>query len=160
MKQTVVSAPEPDLLVEHLPYRIHMVSNLVRQVTGLATISHLPVDPKITIRELRVLFILGANGPTAPVQIAKLAGIDNATVTRAVASLRKKGLVETQSNSEDGRAKYVVFTAKGQKTSDAILPLLTARGEALETAFTPEERDLFLRLLDKLRRRCEDFLEA
>ncbi len=146
-------------LEEYLPYQIHRLSNLIHQVSGLVTVRHLKAAKTLTNREYRVIFIIGSLGPHSPVQVARLSGIDNATVTRAVRSLRSRGLVTTRDNPEDRRAKDIVFTAAGRALWRKLFPIMYERGAALDEAFSERERKTFNRLLAKLNARCEELIE-
>jgi DNA-binding MarR family transcriptional regulator len=61
-----------------------------------------------------LLFQLVKDGPQRSSMLAGAACVDPSTVSRQVAQLVKAGLVERQSDPEDGRAALLVATEQGQ----------------------------------------------
>jgi DNA-binding MarR family transcriptional regulator len=61
-----------------------------------------------------LLFQLVGNGPQRSSTLADTACVDPSTVSRQVAQLVKAGLVERQSDPEDGRASLLVATGAGR----------------------------------------------
>src|SRR6478609_8851624 len=61
-----------------------------------------------------LLFQLVGTGPQRSSTLAETACVDPSTVSRQVAQLVKAGLVERQSDPEDGRASLLVSTDRGR----------------------------------------------
>ena len=61
-----------------------------------------------------LLFQLVNDGPQRSSALAETACVDPSTVSRQVAQLVKAGLVERQSDPEDGRASLLVATERGR----------------------------------------------
>jgi len=61
-----------------------------------------------------LLFQLVNDGPRRSSALAEAACVDPSTVSRQVAQLVKAGLVERQSDPEDGRASLLVATERGR----------------------------------------------
>ncbi len=61
-----------------------------------------------------LLFQLVNDGPRRSSALAETACVDPSTVSRQVAQLVKAGLVERQSDPEDGRASLLVATERGR----------------------------------------------
>lgn len=80
-----------------------------------------------------LLFQLVGGGPRRSSALAEAACVDPSTVSRQVAQLVKAGLVERQSDPEDGRASILVATP---------------RGEAVYAAKLAHRHDLFTQLLE------------
>jgi len=66
-----------------------------------------------------LLFQLVGNGPQRSSTLADTACVDPSTVSRQVAQLVKAGLVERQSDPEDGRASLLVATGAGRAVYQA-----------------------------------------
>jgi DNA-binding MarR family transcriptional regulator len=66
-----------------------------------------------------LLFQLVGTGPQRSSTLAETACVDPSTVSRQVAQLVKAGLVERQSDPEDGRASLLVATADGRAVYQA-----------------------------------------
>jgi DNA-binding MarR family transcriptional regulator len=62
-----------------------------------------------------LLFQLVNDGPRRSSALAEIACVDPSTVSRQVAQLVKAGLVERQSDPEDGRASLLVATVRGRE---------------------------------------------
>ncbi|WP_259782524.1 MarR family winged helix-turn-helix transcriptional regulator [Aestuariispira ectoiniformans] len=141
-------------LETHLPYRLGRLTNLIRQVTTEVYIR----QSGITGREWRVLGMIGIVGHVNAREIARLTGMDKATVTRAVNRLVTLGVVTRVSDKTDRRSKILELTNKGAALCDRIIPEMKTGGEVLAEALTPEELSLFLTCLDKLTIKAEDLL--
>ena len=106
-KKTAV--PIPDGLVDHIPYRLGQLTNLVRRATTDIYVRQSPVSG----REWRVLAMIGITGPVQASEIVSLTGMDKATVTRAVTRLARQQLVAQTPAPEDRRAKLLCVTDEG-----------------------------------------------
>lgn len=138
----------------HLPYRLGRLTNLIRQATTDVYIR----QSGITGREWRVLGMIGVVGDVNAREIARLTGMDKATVTRAVNRLVTLKMVRRVSDKMDRRSKILELTEQGAALCDRIIPEMRTGGEILASALTDEERALFLRCLDKLTAKAESLL--
>ena len=143
-------------LEDHLPYRISMLTNLIRQVTTDRYVR----ETRISGREWRVLCMIGLHPKMSAVDVVRLTGMDKATVTRAVDRLSKQGLVTRALDPNDGRRKVLELTAEGTVECDRILPMMREGGDFFDSALTGTERAELFRLLDKLRSKAEERLQS
>lgn len=141
-------------LEDHLPYRISMLTNLIRQVTTDRYVR----ESQISGREWRVLCMIGLHPKMSAVDVVRLTGMDKATVTRAVDRLSKQGLVTRVIDPNDGRRKVLELTGDGSVECDRIVPMMREGGEFFDSALTRQEREDLFRLLDKLRSKAEERL--
>ena len=81
-------------------------------------------------------------------EIADMVGKDKASVCRTVAALQKKGLVATRAVSH--KCLRVYLTDKSRAIEPAIMSVAAKRHQALADATTPEELEIFNRVLDKI----------
>jgi DNA-binding MarR family transcriptional regulator len=86
-------------------------------------------------------------------QIATRLGFDRTVVHRAIKSLAEEGLV-SERKAKSGRAIEVQLTGKGKKYHQRLIKARLAADESIRRQMTPEEREIFLRLL-KLVADCE-----
>lgn len=105
---------------------------------------------QIKIREWRMLALLGACGPMTHSEITALAGMDAATVTRAVRSLQDRGWLDTRRSLVDRRKHLILLTADGAQIHDAISAERHRFVDDIEATLEPGELEELLRLLDKL----------
>jgi DNA-binding MarR family transcriptional regulator len=81
--------------------------------------------------------------------LAKVQSVSKATSTRAIQKLEKEGYVYRQRDESDLRAYRVYLTEKGKETRDVILEKLISFVDTLLSDFTPEEKEVFRRLIRK-----------
>lgn len=104
---------------DYLPYRLAMVAKLLdRNTTRL-----LAESCGLTVAEWRVLAQLATDSPSSARKLAQYAWVDRAEVSRAAASLVKKGYVERQPNAEDRRSALLFCTPEGHEVFERIIPL-------------------------------------
>ncbi len=91
--------------------RLHRAFNTMRQqlTSGAAT-----SGDGVEWAAYGLLFQLVGGGPRRSSVLAEAACVDPSTVSRQVAQLVKAGLVERQSDPEDGRASLLVATERGR----------------------------------------------
>jgi DNA-binding MarR family transcriptional regulator len=111
---------------------------------------------KITLPELRTLFLLGRFGNLAPIRLAELATTDRATATRAVNALRRRTLVRVRSDATHHKRTLASLTPAGVDLHDRLATLAKYRNEWLKDRFTDAELSTLLALLQRL----EDLAKA
>jgi DNA-binding MarR family transcriptional regulator len=95
-----------------------------------------------------------------PAALAELTGVTRAAVTGLVDSLVEAGLVARGDVGEDRRTYRVQLTPQGNAFLAARLPDHMQRMQRLMQALTPDERQVFVELVEKLRARVEVFRHA
>ncbi|MEV6069132.1 MarR family transcriptional regulator [Nocardia sp. NPDC052001] len=90
------------------------------------------------------------DGEQSPSQLAAALGVTRATVTGLIDTLEKEKLVCRTRSGEDGRSVMVVLTARGASRLREIAPEHFARLQSMVATLTPEERKLFLDLLERI----------
>jgi len=75
------------------------------------------------------------NRPHPPVmgEVAALLGMDRTTLTAALKSLQRRGLVEVRSDKEDRRSRRLTLTPDGHALLAAAYPLWKAAHRVIET---------------------------
>jgi DNA-binding MarR family transcriptional regulator len=74
----------------------------------------------LTNGQWKVLSVLVAFGPMAPVDIGRHVTLDKAAISRAVRQLHDLGLTEYRDREDDGRSVEVLVTMKGRRTYAAM----------------------------------------
>ena len=144
----------PDgLIVPDLDYPTVRLS-LVAKLMDRLTLRQLADRGQATYAEWRVLSRLASlpDGGTVG-QIADLAWVDRAEVSRAAAALERRGLASRSDNQEDRRKPVLHITEQGR---DVYHPLARDRGAfhaALVADLSEAERRTLDRLLGKIARR-------
>jgi DNA-binding MarR family transcriptional regulator len=109
-------------LERFLPYRLSVLANLASR--ALARLYGARFG--LSVAEWRVIAHLARAVTASANEVAARAAMDKVQVSRAVARLRAKELVERATDAADRRRSALRLTRRGQATHDAIVPL--ARG--------------------------------
>ncbi|MEO0981330.1 MAG: MarR family transcriptional regulator [Pseudomonadota bacterium] len=143
-----VDAPMTDRLrlSEFLPYRLSVLSNAVSG--GIA--EAYAADVGISMRQWRVMAILGERAGATATDVARRAQMDKVAVSRAVSSLVSLGLVERKTSADDGRNAHLFLSSAGQAVYDRVVPIAHAHEARLIAGLTAAERATLAELLGKL----------
>ena len=123
---------------------------LVAKAIDRLTLRKLAENCSLTIAEWRVLSRLAPIGGATVGQIAEMAWVDRAEVSRAAVSLEAKGLSARRANPLDGRSPILFSTVEGRAEYARVLPLRAAFHQHLTEDFTPEESAAFDGLLMRI----------
>lgn len=142
---TTSSAPhrgEPDAETAEVAGETAEVAGRVRVVLGrLARQLRLhQAQDRLTSTQLATLFTIEQRAPLRIGDLAAAESISAATMTRVVAALAERGLVERRADPDDGRACQVLLSPRG---STELARLRTQRNGYLVTRLgecTPEQR--------------------
>jgi DNA-binding MarR family transcriptional regulator len=105
---------------------------------------------ELTRDEWRVLAML-SNVPAArTAAVIERTTLDKVSVSRALARLEGKGLVERASDPQDRRSDLIRLTTAGRALFRKLVPMVRAREQFLLDALDPAERAALDALLDKL----------
>jgi DNA-binding MarR family transcriptional regulator len=77
-------------------------------------------DDEVTLRQFRVLVVLGAQGPLRLVDLARSLFIDASTASRLCDQLVKKRLIVRRTNPSSRREVQIGLSAKGARFLDAV----------------------------------------
>lgn len=139
-------------LYRHLPFRLATLTNLL----ALDRDADIRRASSLGLRELRVLLNVGSYMPIRAADVAYQTRLDTFTVSRAVKSLLKLGLISLQRDTRDRRAHFLMLTPAGRTEYRRITAVLAARDRALERVLSDVER----MQLDSLLSRLEEFTES
>jgi DNA-binding MarR family transcriptional regulator len=86
--------------------------------------------------------LMALNRPHPPVmgEVAALLGMDRTTLTAALKSLARRGLVEVGADAEDRRSRRLILTSTGGALLGAAYPLWRTAHRAIETMLTAPDR--------------------
>ena len=108
----------------------------------------------LEIPEWRVLVTLAPEEGCTAQQIASSTRMHKTRVSRAIAYLMEKGLIERASNSDDRREMPLQLSRAGRRMYSELMPLALERERALLACMSTEELRGFVAALDRL----ENFL--
>lgn len=111
------------------------------------------VDPAAFV----ILFRLTCDGPMRSGALAEAVHSDASTVSRQVAQLVERNLVERQADRADGRASVLAVTEHGRAVARQIAERRRENLTRVMAAWQPEDRLLFAGLLEQF---VDDFERA
>lgn len=133
-------------LGDFLPYRLNrLAARVSKALAGVYSERF-----SLTIAQWRVLATLQAEAGLTARDVASRSALDKVAVSRAVAALADRGLLERRPMSEDGRSSRLRLSRRGTGLFRRIAPLALAWEEQLLAPLTRSERQELLRLLGKL----------
>lgn len=140
----------PDL-TRALSYRIAVLSRHLAREAGRLYLDRIG----LSLPQWRVLSTLGLFGETGVSQIADHCAMDRGQTSRTIDTLMQAGLVRLRPDVRDGRITLFSLSPEGERRYEAGLPIAFQRQERLLEDFTPEERELFSHMLDRMLRRFD-----
>jgi DNA-binding MarR family transcriptional regulator len=135
-----------------LPYRLSVTTNRVSR----AFAAHYEQEFGISIPEWRAIAVLGAFAPLSSNEICERTAMDKTKVSRAVAALLNRGLIEREAHQTDQRLIQLTLSKTGRKIYEAIIP----RARAIEAQVTKglSKADIahLHRMLDRIGARLDE----
>lgn len=133
-------------LENFLPYRLSVLAQLVSE-----SLHDLYAGPfELTVTQWRVMAALGRFAPLTASAVGQRIVMDKVAVSRAVAGLMQRGLVERAADRQDRRRASLKLSMSGQAMHDRIVPIALSYEERLYMTLTDEERQRFNSLSDRL----------
>ena len=137
----------PGLDLEHfLPYRLSVLSNRISQAIANRYAERFGLG----VTEWRVVAVLGRYPDLSAGEVAARTAMDKVAVSRAVARLVERGLVERDTHGHDRRRSVLALSRGGQRIYDQIAPLALDLERRLLLQLDRDERKALDALLDKL----------
>lgn len=145
------AAPQVLQLENFLPYRLSILAQLVSE-----SLHDLYAQPYgLTVTQWRVMAALGRFAPLTASEVGARIVMDKVAVSRAVAGLMQRKLIERATDRADRRRASLRLSARGKALHARIVPIALAYEAKLYEALTSEERKAFNRLANRLFARAE-----
>ena len=143
-----ISSPEKNTLLLHdfLPYRLAVLAKIV----GISLSKIYREKFSITNQQWRVIFALARQANCSASHIVHHAALDKVQVSRAVAGLIEKNLLERSADNIDRRNSILNLTIEGWKVYDQIAPEAVAFEASLKGSLDEREVAELDTLLSKL----------
>jgi DNA-binding MarR family transcriptional regulator len=133
-------------LEKFLPYRLSVLAQLVSE-----SLHDLYAEPfGLSVTQWRVMAALGRFAPLTASDVGQRIVMDKVAVSRAVAGLMERGLVERATDLKDRRRASLRLSAKGRAMHGQIVPIALKYEGALYEALTADERQALNGLCDRL----------
>jgi DNA-binding MarR family transcriptional regulator len=133
--------------LEHfLPYRLSVLSNRISQTIAQTYAERF----NLVITEWRVIAVLGRHPGLSANGVAERTAMDKVAVSRTIAKLLERGLVQRDIHGDDRRRSVLELSEAGYAIYDEVAPLAQAWEQALLAHFSDEDRRQLDALLSKL----------
>lgn len=133
-------------LEKFLPYRLSVLAQLVSE-----SLHDLYAGPYgLSVTQWRVMAALGRFAPLTASDVGQRIVMDKVAVSRAVAGLMKRGLVERSADLDDRRRASLHLTPKGRAMHADIVPLALKFEAELYQALSAEECQTLNGLCERL----------
>lgn len=144
------SSPTPDLASEAplIDGEVALLVDLLKLGTFIGTPMREGVaDPLgLTNTDLRIVLALGGEGELAGHDLSEIMGLPPMNVSRAIAGLMQRGLVEPGTDRRNRRRKPVRLTAAGQALFAQTIPSMAHVGADLFKGVPARDREAFRRV--------------
>ena len=141
--------PSPSQALElenFLPYRLSILAQIVSE-----SLHDLYAEPfGLSVTQWRVMAALGRFAPLTASDVGQRIVMDKVAVSRAVAGLMQRGLIERATDRADRRRASLRLSARGRAMHARIVPLALAYEDRLYKVLSAEERRSFDALTDRL----------
>ena len=108
----------------------------------------------VGVTDWRIMALLAVEPWIPAGRISEVIGFDRAVISRSVAFMQERGLVETRFQDNNMRRQFIALTKKGLELHDQIVDVAREREEFLLADLTDQERRAGIRLLEKIHARA------
>lgn len=133
-------------LERFLPYRLSVLSNRVSQSIAQGYAERFGIG----ITEWRVIAVLGRDAELSANEVAERTAMDKVAVSRAVARLLERGLLQRDTHGDDRRRSVLALSEAGYAVYDEVVPVARAYEQRLLAPLDDAERAMLDGLLTKL----------
>jgi DNA-binding MarR family transcriptional regulator len=133
-------------LERFLPYRLSVLSNRISQTIASAYAERFGIG----ITEWRVIAVLGRYSGLSANGVAGRTAMDKVAVSRALARLLERGLLQREPHGDDRRRSVLELSEAGYRVYDEVVPIALGYERALLAPLDGDERATLDRLLAKL----------
>ena len=142
-------------LERFLPYRLNVVAESVSRA-----LSRLYAERYgIGVPEWRVMATLGEYERMTAKQVGTHSRMHKTKVSRAVAALEAKGLIEREPNKEDMREAFLALTGRGLRVYQDLAPRALTFERALDKTLGSGERAHLDAILRRLEERAQELAD-
>ncbi|MDO9055870.1 MAG: MarR family winged helix-turn-helix transcriptional regulator [Sulfuricurvum sp.] len=104
----------------------------------------------MTIEQFKVMVVLWKEKSSTQQNIADFVGKDKTSITRLIAGLEKRSLIQRATACQDKRCNLVTLTPQGSALEKPTMEVLKQANESLQRHFNPEELAITLRVLKQM----------
>ena len=139
-------------LKDSFGYHINKVTNAIRNQFNKC------LKPfGITGEQLAIMKVINDHPGSMQTQIAKMISKDKTTVTRAIDSLEKKGLILRKRDKRDKRAYSIEITEKSKEILSKTIPIAEKYDELVKSKVSNKETETFFKILGIMLETCKEW---
>jgi len=142
-------------LEEFLPYRLAVLSSAVSRAVAPVYTRH-----GLNLGEWLVLMSLGEFGPMTAKAVGARNRMHKTKVSRALAALVERGVIERAPNRVDLRQSFLSLTPSGKRLYEDYAPRIAEVARRLQDAVPAADRAALERCLTKLAARSEELMSG
>ncbi len=133
-------------LASFLTFRLARTQNkLNAQATAL-----LKARSDLSLVEWRIILLVRLYDDASMSKIAADVQMDKGQLSRKVAAMTKKGLIQTTPDDHDNRMLHLHLTPKALALAETMTPVMRKRQEFLVKGVDPDELEVFLNVLARI----------
>ncbi len=140
-------------LADFLPYQLSVASNAVSRAVAMGTGYESRFG--LTGAEWRVLAAVTAAGNPSQVELGNATGMDKMMISRAVAALTGRRLIDRVRDRQDRRTLRLSPTAEGRRIHDIVASQALAVEARLLASLSTADAEVLRRALAVLRTACD-----
>ena len=153
-KEENIGAAEDFDLQAFFPYLVRVFYAQITTAVSMTYRKEYDISPA----EWRSMAIVGPSDSMTANDVVTLSSMDKVSVSRAVARLKKNGLLEISPNRDDGRSKLLRLSAKGRRVhADIALKVLEVEQKLL-FGIEEDEKQAFVDTMTKILENKKEFL--
>lgn len=149
----IARAPRAEIR-DLISFRIHALANLLSRGAALTYRREFGVS----LAEWRTVALLGAHEPLSLNELARHAGLDKSQMSRVVAGLVGRDLVQRDADSRDGRGVRLSLSRAGHRLYEGLIAAANRRNDAFASALAPEEHAMLEPILARLAERARELI--
>ena len=129
-----------------LPYRLSVLSNRISSAIAREYSERL----SLSVTEWRVMAVLGRYPGLSAREVAERTAMDKVAVSRAVARLLERALIQREIHGDDRRRSVLALSAAGFEVYETVAPMVMEITRKLMAVLTDEEEQVLEKLITRL----------
>jgi DNA-binding MarR family transcriptional regulator len=154
--RTMASGVQPGENIEdRWSYRISALAGLVDKQSTRRFARY-----GLSLVQWRILTSVSSMNSCSMTELLPTVAVDRALISREVATLQSRGFVCVTADPADKRKKIICLTPAGEAQHAEVLPEVLLRHAFLDGCLSPAEREVFARVIEKLKKHIAQDLDS
>jgi len=149
-KRKKTAGGRSDIIDRSMIHLLHRASQRASEIFAIET-----RDFDLTARQYAVVTAVAQHEGLSQTDLVRLTGIDRSTLADVVQRLLKRGIIQRERTTQDGRTYAVSLSAKGRELLDAIKPHARRAERTVLSCLGEEDGKMAAQVLNRLLRRPE-----